>query len=91
MKSITVLYRPDALDELQATLLAAFDSGVERVVLDLDGIAQLDAGGVRGLIALLRRSRDVGGVVAVHTSRSDIARSLDEMALDRLFPVVSAA
>ena len=88
---MTMSYRPEALSELLATLLAAFEGGVERVVLDLDPLAHLDAEGVRGLITLLRRSREVGGAIALHTSRSDISRSLSLMALDRLFPMVSAA
>ncbi len=91
MTSITLIYRPEALTDLQAALLGAFESGAEQVVLDLDQIAQLDAAGVRGLITLLRQAREVGGVVALHTSRSDIARLLGVMALDRIFPMVSAA
>lgn len=90
-KSITVDYRPDAMAALQATVLTAFEEGTDRVVLDLDGIPHLDEAGVRGLITLLRRSREVGGEVALHVTRPEILRSLSVMALDRLFPVVNAA
>lgn len=76
---------------MQNTVLAAFEDGAERVVLSLDAMPHLDAEGVRGLITLLRRSREVGGEVALQTSRADIARSLSVMALDRLFPLVDAA
>lgn len=91
MKSITLDYRPEAVVALQESLLAAFAEGTDRVVLNLDGVAHLDAPGVRGLITLLRRSREVGGEVALHSSRADISRSLAVMALDRLFPMVDAA
>jgi anti-anti-sigma factor len=91
LKSITVDYRPEAMSALQATVLSAFEAGNERVVLDLDAIEHLDEAGVRGLITLLRRSREVGGEVALHASRPDITRSLAVMALDRLFPMVDAA
>jgi anti-anti-sigma factor len=91
MKSITLDYRPEAMVALQATVLAAFEEGNDRVVLDLDRLAHLDSEGVRGLITLLRRSREVGGDVALSTSRADITRSLAVMALDRLFPMVDAA
>jgi len=91
MKSITFSYRPEAVTALQATVLEAFAEGADRVVLDLDAVPHLDATGVRGLITLLRRAREVGGEVALRASRPDINRSLAVMALDRLFPMVDAA
>ncbi len=91
MKSISIDYRPEAVPAMQSSVLAAFEEGIDRVVLRLDGMPHLDAQGVRGLITLLRRSREVGGEVALHTRRPDITRSLSVMALDRLFPLVDAA
>lgn len=90
-KSITLEYRPESMPALQTDILEAFEAGVHRVVLDLDSIDTLDSAGVRGLITLLRRSREVGGEVALHTTRPEISRSLGVMALDRLFPMVTAA
>lgn len=91
MKSITLDYLPEAVAALQPTMLAAFAEGTDQVVLDLDRVAVLDAEGVRGLITLLRRSREVGGVVALRTGRADITRSLSVLGLDRIFPMERAA
>jgi len=90
-KSIALEYRPEALPAVQAMILSAFEAGADRVVLDLDPLQALDAEGVRGLIVLLRRSREVGGELALRTTRPEITRSLGVMALDRLFPMVKAA
>jgi len=87
----TIAYRPDALDRITREALAAFEDGAPRVVLDLDALARLDTDGVRGLILLLRRSREVGGEVALKVTRPELIRSLSVMALDRLFPMVGIA
>ena len=87
----TIAYRPDALDRITRETLAAFEEGAPRVVLDLDALTRLDTDGVRGLILLLRRSREVGGEVALKVTRPELIRSLSVMALDRLFPMVGLA
>jgi anti-anti-sigma factor len=87
----TIDYRPDALDRITRETLAAFEEGAPRVVLDLDALTRLDTEGVRGLIVLLRRSREVGGEVALKVTRPELIRSLSVMALDRLFPMVGLA
>ncbi|HTU70316.1 MAG TPA: STAS domain-containing protein [Candidatus Baltobacteraceae bacterium] len=84
----TLVYRPDTLDSVRSTMLAAFADGAHRVVLDLDTLTRLDTEGVRGLITLLRRSREVGGELALKVTRPELLRSLQVMALDRLFPMV---
>jgi anti-anti-sigma regulatory factor len=81
-------YRPDALERITRETLAAFEAGAPRVVLDLDVLNRLDTDSVRGLITLLRRSREVGGEVALKVTRPELLRSLSVMALDRLFPMV---
>jgi anti-anti-sigma factor len=87
----TFVYTPDRLDAVSREMLDAFDEGAPRVILDLDGLGRLDTDGVRGLITLLRRARDVGGEVALHVTRPEIVRSLQVTALNRLFPVIGAA
>lgn len=91
MQSIEFEYRPAAFEALQAAMLTAFEAGTTRVVLDLDELPRLDTEGVRGLITLLRRAREVGGEVALRTRRPDVLRTLSTLALDRLFPMVAAA
>jgi anti-anti-sigma factor len=88
MQTLVIDYRPAALDSIQEQVLAAFSEGATRVVLNLDVLPRLDTDGVRGLIVLLRRSREVGGEVALSVTRPDLLRSLQVMALDRLFPMV---
>ena len=90
MQSIVFEYRPGAFEALQAAMLTAFETGVERVVLDLDVLPRLDTEGVRGLIILLRRSREVGGDVALRATRPEVLRTLSTLALDRLFPMAAA-
>ncbi|HUA07721.1 MAG TPA: STAS domain-containing protein [Candidatus Acidoferrales bacterium] len=87
----TITYSPDALDAITQQTLTAFEDGATRVVLDLDTLPKLDTDGVRGLITLLRRSREVGGEVALRVTKPDLLRSLSVMALDRLFPMVGLA
>ncbi len=88
MQTPTLSYRPDSLDQIQQEALALFGEGAPRVVLDLDALPRLDTDGVRGLITLLRRSREVGGEIALKVTRPELVRSLHVMALDRLFPMV---
>ncbi len=87
----TFAYTPDRLDAVSREILEAFAEGAPRVILDLDGLARLDTDGVRGLITLLRRAREVGGEVALKVTRPEIVRSLNVTALDRLFPVIGVA
>ncbi|HEY5257714.1 MAG TPA: STAS domain-containing protein [Candidatus Baltobacteraceae bacterium] len=89
MNSLVVEYHPDSLAATEAAAIAAFASGAECVVLDLDSIASLDASAVRGLIGLLRRAREHGGDVALRVGRPDILRTLSVTALDRIFKVVN--
>ncbi|MDQ2866065.1 MAG: STAS domain-containing protein [Candidatus Eremiobacteraeota bacterium] len=82
-------YHPESVPALQASILAAFEAGVERVVIGLDGLERLESGDVRSLIVLLRRAREVGGELALAVSRPEILRPLKVMALDRLFPLIT--
>jgi len=91
MSSIVLEYRPEALSELQSAVLAALEDGAAQVVLNLDSLEALDTNGVRGLIALLRSSRSVGGELALRSTKAVVRRTLAVTALDRLFPMVEAA
>jgi anti-anti-sigma regulatory factor len=82
-------YQPKAVEALGDEILAAFSDGAPRVILNLDVLPRLDTDAVRGLILLLRRSRDVGGEIALNVTRPELLRSLHVMALDRLFPLTA--
>ncbi|MDE2482489.1 MAG: STAS domain-containing protein [bacterium] len=84
-------YDPNALEELEAASLAAIEAGAGQVVFNLDRLERLDTAGVRGLIAILRRTREKGGELALRASRPEILRSLEVTALDRVFTMVKAA
>lgn len=90
MKPTVIAYRPHAYPAVEAAVLAEFQTGTSHVVLDLDLLDSLDAEGVRGLISLLRRSRAVGGELALHSSRPEVLRTLSVTALDKIFPLVEA-
>jgi len=90
MKTLELDYRPDALATISDQALSAFADGAARVILNLDTLARLDTDSVRGLIVLLRRAREVGGEVALKVTRPELLRSLQVMALDRLFPMIGS-
>jgi anti-anti-sigma factor len=90
LEPVVFEYRPGALPALQAAVLGALDAGATEVVLDLDAIPSLDNAGVRGLISLLRRSRDHGGELGLRTTNPGVRKTLREMALDRIFSVTPA-
>lgn len=89
MDAIRFEYRPDALRQLQVAMLSALEAGAGCVVLDLDSLPALDAEATRGLITLLRRSREIGGELALSVSRPQLRTELATMALDRLFHIVT--
>lgn len=84
------VYQPSQLDSLVDEVVATFADGAREVVLDLDSLPRLDTDGVRGLILLLRRSRESAGEIVLKVTRPEILRSLHVMALDRLFRVTGA-
>jgi anti-anti-sigma factor len=88
LESVVMEYRPRAYPALEAAVLAAFEQGATRVILDLSALDGLDTEGVRGLITLLRRVRAVGGEIALSSPKPEVLRTLQVTALDRLFPVV---
>jgi anti-anti-sigma factor len=81
-------YQPSQLDAVTGKVLSAFADGSPRAVLNLDVLQRLDTDAVRGLILLLRRSREAGGEIALKATRPELLRSLQVTALDRLFPMV---
>jgi anti-anti-sigma factor len=89
MDAIRFEYRPQAFPQVQAAVMAALDAGAGCVVLDLDSLESLDAQATRGLIILLRRTREIGGELALQVTRPELIEALRVMALDRLFPMIN--
>jgi anti-anti-sigma factor len=90
VEPLVIEYSPAALPALQAAVMGAIDAGATNVVLDLDSISDLDNAGVRGLISLLRRSRDRGRELALRSTKPSVRKTLHETALDRIFAVTPA-
>lgn len=90
MEPVVMEYRLGAHPAIEAAVLAAFEGGAGRVVLDLDAIDTLDHQSVRALISLLRRVRTSGGELALRSSRADVTRTLSVTGLDRVFTIVEA-
>ncbi|MBV8490789.1 MAG: STAS domain-containing protein [Candidatus Eremiobacteraeota bacterium] len=93
MESIVIEFQPHAYSALEEEVVSAFQAIGEdpiRVVLSLDHLDSLDNQGVRGLIALLRRSRSLGGELALRATKPNVRRTLEVTALDRLFPMEEA-
>ena len=90
MEPVVIEYRLAAYPAIEAAVLAAFEGGATRVVLDLNALETLDHESVRGLISLLRRARAGGGELALRSSRADVARTLSVTGLDRIFPIDEA-
>jgi anti-anti-sigma factor len=85
----TINYRPDDLDAVESEMKFAIADGADPVVLELDHLETLDVPALRGLILLLRRARDAGADVALHTTNQQVRRILAVTALDRLFIIRS--
>lgn len=79
---------------LRDRLLELVDGKAPRVVLDLSGLAFIDASGITALIVADERARELGATLILAAARNAVARVLSLTDLDQLFPVyatVSAA
>ncbi len=92
-KKMTTIFHYHAADtaKLEDAILRAHAQGHKRVVLDLDRVDDLGTAELRGLITLLRRSRQAGGEIVLRTTKGEVIRALRLTALDRLFPVEDRA
>jgi anti-anti-sigma factor len=89
MEEAVIPYRLGQYPETERAIAAAAADGVRHVVLDLDGITELDIAGVRSLIELLRRARAKGVDLTLAIDRPEVRATLEGMALDRIFPIVT--
>jgi anti-anti-sigma factor len=89
MEQVVVRYTPGGYDEAERAILAAAADGIERVVLDMDAVAELDIPGVRSLIELLRRARANKVELVLAIDRPEVRATLVSMALDRIFTITT--
>ncbi|MDQ6945771.1 MAG: STAS domain-containing protein [Actinomycetota bacterium] len=98
--SIEVDHRDDGvtvcrpIGELDAFTVSAFRQALAeladspRLVIELSGSTFVDSAGLGALIGGIRRTRELGGVVAVACNRPTLTRLLRTTGFDRLMPVV---
>jgi anti-anti-sigma regulatory factor len=82
-------YHPDAVAAIEREAIRAIEAGAEPV-LDLDARDEIDAGDMRIFIKLLRRCRDLGGRLALGTSRPQHLRILASTGLDKVFAMAGS-
>jgi anti-sigma B factor antagonist len=88
MEPVVIEYRPQAYQALEGAVLAALQTGAERVILNLDAVETLETAAIRELIGLLRRARAAGGEIVLQASGVNVLRTLSVTGLDRIFRVV---
>lgn len=76
---------------LRAAVDAAIAGEAPTLTVGVDAVTALDAAVLGGLIAGLRRLRDVGATVRLHATRPDLLRTLEVTGLDRVFDVSATA
>jgi anti-sigma B factor antagonist len=81
---ITVDEVDRATAERFAEELATHEPGAYCLVVDLAEVSFMDASGVAALLAVDRRMKDAGGVIALRNARSAVRRVLDVLDLKHL-------
>ena len=76
---------------LRAAVDAAVAAHTPALTVGVDAVTSLDAAVLGGLIAGLRRLRDIGSTVRLHATRPDLLRTLEVTGLDRVFDVSAIA
>lgn len=72
---------------MEREIAEAIKGGRTTPVLELDHLETLDVNAVRTLIVLLRKARESGGDLSLHTTKPQVRRILAVTALDRLFTI----
>lgn len=88
-----VICRP--LGELDAYSVSDFReslsvlAGDHLLIIDMSGVPFIDSAGLGALIGGIRRSRELGGDVAVACSRPTLLRLLTTTGFDRIVPITN--
>lgn len=79
-----------AVGEIEAFTVSQFRQALaemaiaHRLVIDLSGVSFIDSAGLGALIGGIRRTRELGGEVAVACSRTALSRLLCSTGFDRI-------
>lgn len=71
--------------------LAAAGSQAHRLVVDLEGVAFIDAAGIDVLVDAARAASAVGRTLVLRTPSAAVQRVLDLLSLDGILPVEGAS
>lgn len=85
--TMTLEFQPARQAAMEKEIFNTIRAGSEGVILELDHLETLDVPAVRTLIVLLRKARESGGDLSLHTTKPQIRRILAVTALDRLFTI----
>jgi anti-sigma B factor antagonist len=78
------LYTAPSLKERVADLVS---SGQSRLAVDLSGVEFMDSTGLGVLIGALKRSKEVGGSLALIAPREQVIKVLSITGLDKVFTI----
>jgi anti-anti-sigma factor len=84
---MTLSFRPAEQAAMEKEISELIRAGGRVPVLELDHLETLDVAAVRTLIVLLRKARESGGDLSLHTTKPQVRRILAVTALDRLFTI----
>jgi anti-sigma B factor antagonist len=73
--------------QFKESMLALFDAGVDRLVVDLSGVTFVDSTALGVLIGGVRRLRTAGGAMALVVTSRAVQRVLSITGLDRVFTI----
>jgi stage II sporulation protein AA (anti-sigma F factor antagonist) len=79
----------DALtaDQAQATIGTQLNGGQQQVVLDLSRVDFMSSSGIRLLLEMLKRSREVGGDLCLVAAQPGVQRTLEISGLVRILKI----
>ncbi len=84
----------DNAGRLHEALVAALETGTERLVVDLRGVTHFDSSALGVVVLLMKRLRGNGGELALVCDGAEVRRPFEVTGLDRsirLFESVAAA
>lgn len=74
-------------EQLERSIQRLLADGFRHLVVDLDGVARIDGGGVRALVRGYTTARRVGGSFRLARANADVRGFLRDSHLDNVFPI----
>ena len=77
-------------EQLERSIQRLLADGFRHLVVDLDGVARIDGGGVRALVRGYTTARRVGGSFRLARANADVREFLRDAHLDTVFPILDS-